>query len=856
MSRRASRPAPDRKVAYRALWPGVVGTSAAANRDTTSPSNRKAGGDGMGNLWRDVRYAARMLRKNGAFTAAAVVVLALGIGANTAIFSVVYSVLLKPLPYRDPDRLVVVLHQGQFPVSPADFVDYRAQTDSFTTLGAAQGWGGILADADRSEQVPGLQVTPDVMTMLAVEPILGRLFTPDEETPTSDSRVLLLSYTLWQRRFAADPQVVGRTVRVSDRAYTIVGVMPPQFQFAPFWITQAEMWTPLVLADRDRLHDRQGRSLRVFGRLKPGVSLAQAQAQVDTVAGRLAAAYPDSNAKLTISVVPLHEKVVGSVRRTLMLLLVTVGLVLVIACADIANLLLTRAVGRKREIAIRLAIGASRAGLVRQLAVESVLLAACGGVAGLLLARGGLTVLGAMLPQASLPRQGEVGIDAAVFTFALLLSLIAGLVSGLVPALQASRVELTETLKEGGRSSTEGRARRRTQNALIVVQVSVALVLLVCAGLMIKTLRQLNGVDAGFNPQHLLTLDIAAPATYDAAAARVALFKRVQDDLATVPGVQSVGAINHLPIGGDIWTIGYNVPGRPAPPPGQGYGTVYRVIRTGYFQAMGMTLLRGRDITEHDTEQAPPSVIINETLAKHQWPGADPVGQHLTLNSVVNTTPIELTVIGVVRNARQSDWTSDPNDEIYLPYLQRPAAFGLNTLTFVVRTAADPDTMGRTIGERVSAIDRGIPRSRVTTMEQVIADQLWRSRLSALLLAVFAAIALVLAAVGIYGVISYAVRQRTAEIGVRMALGATRRDVLALVMRESLMPVAAGIALGTTAALLATRLVATLLYHVTATDPLTFAAVVACLGGTGILATAIPAWRAMNADPLTALRRD
>ncbi len=834
-------------------------------------------------MWRDVRYAARILRKNRAFTAAAVIVLALGIGANTAIFSVVHSVLLKPLPYRDPGRLVVALHQGQFPVSPADFLDYRVQTgapdavrrvgvetQAFETLGAAQAWGGIIADADSSERVPGLQVTPDVMKTLGVAPILGRLFAPEEESPTTDSRVLLLSHKLWQRRFAGDPQIVGQIVHVGDQAFTIVGVMPPQFQFAPFWQTQAEMWTPLVLADRDRLHDRTGRSLRLFGRLKPGVSLPPAQAQMDTVAARLAAAYPDSNTGLTISVVPLHEKVVGSIRRTLLLLLVTVGFVLVIACADIANLLLTRAVGRKREIAVRLAMGASRGGLVRQLAIESVLVAACGGVAGLALARGGLNVMLAMLPQARLPRQGEAGIDAAVFAFALVLSLAAGVISGLVPALQASRVDPTESLKEGGRSrgpqraffarwggsATDGRARRRTQNTLIVVQVSVALVLLVCAGLMIKTLQQLANVDAGFTPQRLLTIDVSAPASYATAAARSSLFTRVQDELSTIPGVLSVGAINHLPIGGDIWTLDYSIPGRPAPPPGQGYGAAYRVTRTGYFQTMRITLTRGRDFTDRDAEQAPPVVIINERLARHQWPGADPIGQHLTMGAGAGTAPVELTVVGVVRNVVQYDWTSEPSDEVYLPYLQRPEAFGLTTLSFVVRTATDPDALSRTVHERIASVDRGIPLSRVEPMEQVIADQLWRSRLSALLLGVFAAIALLLAAVGIYGVISYAVRQRTQEIGVRMALGATRRDVLALVMRQSLSPVGIGIVFGTTGALLATRLVVTLLYHVTATDPGTFVTVVGCLAVTGIVATGIPACRAMNADPLASLRSE
>jgi len=794
----------------------------------------------------------RVLVKSPGFAFAAILVLALGIGANTAIFSVVYSVLLKPLPYRDPGRLVVALHEGRYPVSPADFLDYQSQVHAFEHLAAAQAWSGSLAGADKAEEIPGLQVSANLFTTLGVQPLLGRTFVAGEDQPGAP-RVLVISHRLWQRQFGGSASVVGQTIQLSDRDYTIVGVMPPQFQFAPFWQTQAEMWTPLVLGDR--VTDRGGRSLRLFARLRPGVSLAHAQAQMDTVARRLAAAYPKTNTNLGIEVVPLHEKVVGAVRPTLLLLLATVVFVLAIACADITNLFLTRAVTRRKEIAVRLAIGASRMRIVRQLAGESLGLALLGGAGGLLLARLGLKLLGRMLPAAGLPRQQEVTIDAAVFGFALLASLVVGLVSGLAPALQASRVDLNESLKEGGRHTTSG-GGRRTRTALVIAQVSLALVLLVCAGLMIRTLRNLNLVDGGFNPRNLLTFEMHAPAAkYDTAAKRLALFQQVQDKLAALPGVQSASAINHLPIGGDVWTLGYGVVGRPAPPPGQEFGAVYRVIRTGYFETMQIPLLRGRDFTARDDGRSPAVVIVNQAMAQQQWPRADPVGKQI-LFRWPDEEAVRMTIVGVVKNVRQSDWTGAPDHEVYLPYLQRPGAFGLTALAFVVRTTAAPESLAKSCEAAMRGIDRSIPVSQVESMQRVIADKLWRSRVSAMLLGVFAAIALALAAVGIYGVISCGVRQRTREIGIRVALGGTQADILRLVMIASLKPVAAGVALGLCAALAASRLVAALLYRVAATDITTYLCVTLALILTGILATCVPAWRAIKADPLLALRHE
>jgi putative ABC transport system permease protein len=794
----------------------------------------------------------RVSIKSPGFAFATILVLALGIGANTAIFSVVYSVLLKPLPYRDPGRLVVALHEGRYPVSPADFLDYRAQVHAFDRLAAAQAWSGSLAGADKTEEIPGLQVSANMFTTLGVAPLLGRTFSSGEDRPGAPS-VLVIGYGLWQRQFGGNPDVVGRTIQLTDRDYTIVGVMPRQFQFAPFWQTHAEMWTPLVLGDR--VTDRAGSSLRLFARLRPGVSVAQAQAQMDTVARRLAAAYPKTNAGLSIEVVPLHEKVVGAIRPTLLLLLATAVFVLVIACADIANLFLTRAVTRRKEIAVRLAIGASRWRIVRQLAGESLGLALLGGAGGLLLARMSLGLLNAMLPAASLPRQGEVTIDAAVFGFTLLTSLVVGLVSGIVPAIQASRVDLNESLKAGGRHSTAG-GGRRTRAALVIAQVSLALVLLVCAGLMIRTLRNLNVVDAGFNPRNLLALQVHAPAAaYDTAAKRLALFQRVQEKLETLPGVRSASAINHLPIGGDIWALGYDVVGRPAQPPGQEFGAVYRVIRAGYFETMQIPLLRGRAFTARDDDRSPAVVIVNEAMARQQWPGEDAVDRQIVLREP-NEPAVRMTIVGVVKNVRQSDWTGAPDHEMYLPYLQRPNAFGLTALTYVVRTAGEPEMLAKSCEAAVRGIDRSIPLSQVESMQRVIADKLWRSRVSAVLLGIFAAIALALAAVGIYGVISYGVRDRTREIGIRVALGGTRTDILRLVMTTSLRPVSIGVALGLCVAIAASRLINALLYQVTATDTATYVWVVVVLTVTGILATCVPAWRAIKADPLIALRHE
>ncbi|HVW87050.1 MAG TPA: ABC transporter permease [Bryobacteraceae bacterium] len=797
---------------------------------------------------RDFRFALQILRRSPGFAMAAVCVMALGIGANTAVFSAVYAVLLKPLGYRDPSRLVVTLHDGRFPVSPADFLDYRKQSTAFEAIGAAQSGSGSLPAGNHSEIVPGLRITANIIPLLGVQPILGRSFSAAEEK----DNVVLISYGLWQRKFGADPGIAGRTILLDGKPTVVTGVMPADFQFAPFWVTNAEMWRPFDVARR--AEDRSGRSLRVFARLRPGVSIEQAQTQMSTIAARLATAHPDTNAGLGISVVSLTEKVVGPIRPTLLLLLGTAGFVLIIACADIANLLLARAAGRRKEIATRIALGATRFQLVRQLSVESLLLSAMGGVLGVALARYGLELLRAALPEAGIPRQTEIALDGAVLLFALGVSVVSGLIAGVIPALQASRVDVNETLKEGGRSVSDSRGMRRTQRVLVTAQVALALVLLMCAGLLLRSLRNLNSVNAGFNPHRLVTFEMNPPAeTWGDSARREALFQKTALSLAGIPGVESVSAINHIPIGGDVWTYNYEVVGRPVPLPGHEFGAVYRVIRPNYFATMQTPLARGRDITPHDDEHAPPVVIINEALARRQWPSGDPIGQRIRLPER-NAKPVELTIIGVAKDVRQSDWTGPAAEEMYFPYAQRLTALGSNAQTFVIRTRNSPDAVAASIERNDIGIDADVPISPLRTMDQIISDKLWRSRVSTMLLSGFAAIALLLAAAGIYSVISYTVRRRTHELGIRMALGASRGSVLRMVYRESFGPVLAGIGMGAAGSFAAVQSLRSLLYNVGPADPVTFVLVVICLITACAAAISWPAWRAVRFDPLRALR--
>ena len=764
--------------------------------------------------------------------------LALGIGANTAIFSVVNGVMLRPLPYGDPGRLVVILHGGVDPVSPDDYLDWRRQSSAFKDMGAAQVWSATLTGKGNAEELPGMQVSANMFSVLGVAPIRGRTFQGGEDQP-AHSRVAVLSYQLWQRRFGGDPNLVGHEINLNGERYTVTGVMPESFRFAPFWATNVEVWTPLLLDKR--LNDRGGRSLRIFARLRDGVALKQAQAEIDVICKRLAEQYPMTNKGMTAEVVPLQEKVIANIRPTLLVLLGTVGFVLLIACSNVANLMLVRASGKRKETAVRLALGSSRWRIIRQSIAESLTLSMAGALVAGFLASWGIKGLIASLPAGSLPRLEEVAVDKTVLAFTVLIALATGIACGLIPAFRAFRTDLNEALSSSGRGFTQGRSDQRSRSVLIVSEVALALMLLVGAGLLLRTFARLQAVDPGFDPHRVLTLEVAAGGkAYPTTAARIRFFEQLRPRLEALPGVQSVSLINHLPISGDVWHLGVTVFGRPAPPPGEQPTAAFRVVQPGYFSTMKIAFERGRDFTSHDDAGATPVTIVNQELARHHWPNEDPIGQRIRLG------PKWMTVVGVVKNVKESDWIASPDDEIYLPHAQDDTPFSY--MTVVMRTQGDPLALSSAVEGQVRALDKGVPIAHVQSMQQVIADKLWRGRLAMTLLSLFAAVAVALASLGIYGAISYSVSQRAGEFGIRMALGARSQDVIGMILRQGMAVVGIGIAIGLFGAWMLTRTLASLLYGVTATDPLTFAAVPVLLIIVGAIACAIPALRAAKLD--------
>jgi predicted permease len=805
-------------------------------------------------LFRDVRYSLRVLVKEPAFALLAILTLALGIGAATAIFTVVDSVLLRPLPYKDSDRLVVALRgpEASSPVSPADYLDFREQSRSFEGLGAAQAWGATLGGGDRPERVAGLQMSANLFDVLGVPALLGRTFADAEDQPGHE-RVVVLGHGLWQRRFGGDQGIVGRTLSLDGQPFTIVGVMPATFRFAPFWQTRAEMWVPLPLSARRT--DRDGRSLRLFGRLRSGVTVAQANQEMTAIAARLEREYPATNTGVSITVRPLLDKVVSGVRGTLLALMSMVTFVLLIACANVASAMLARASGRQQEVAIRLALGASPGRVVRQLLTESLLLATSGAALGFVFAVWGVSWLLALLPPGSLPRQQDVGFDLRVFAAATIATLIAAVATGLVPALQIVRPNLASAFQGGLRGATEGVQRKWLRSTLVGAEVALALVLLVGAGLMGRTLVALNAVDPGFRIDHLALADVSLAGTPHAdPAARYPMYERIRERLSALPGVRSVAAINHLPLAGDVWTLGYTIEGRPRPPVGQGWSAVYRVVDPGYFDAAGIPVLEGRDFSMADRSGSMPVAMVNKAMAEHRWPGKSPIGQRLRLPGPSNfQAPI--TIIGVVGRPRQGDWTSAPADEVYVALAQRSTEFGLAGVTFLLRTAGEPGAIAASVPAAVAALDRGVPVSRVTTMEEVVADAMWRQRLTAQLTALFAFVALVLAAIGIYAAVGYAVARRTREFGVRVALGGTPRQLQRLAVSEGLRPVLVGAATGVPFAFAASRFGERLLFGVPAADPLSFIASVFSVLVVAAIAAWVPGWRASRQDAMTALRQ-
>ncbi len=806
-------------------------------------------------LAKDLRQGVRSLLRTPGFTATAVLALALGIGASTAIFSVVEAVLLRPLPYRDPGRLVVVMHHGDNPVAPANFLDWRRQATAYERMGAADFWVPNLTDGDFPESVQAVRLTSDVLVLLGVRPRLGRLFRADEENPGRD-HTAVLSDALWRRRFASDPAVLGRSIHLNGEAYTVVGVMPPGFEFPPFWATGTELWAPLAL--NERAASRDGQSLRLFARLKPGVPLPGARAEMASITARLERQYPGSNRDVTVT--PLDELVVGKVRPALLVLLAAVACVLLIACANVAHMLLARATTRQKEIALRGALGAGRARILRHLLTESLILGAAGGAAGLLLAAGGIRALLALGPQ-HLPRLDTIGLDLQVLAVTLGLSLSTGVAFGLAPALQASRRDPARALSEGERGSTEGAGRSRLRGVLVGSEVALALVLLIGAGLMIRSFLALQRIDPGFDSRGVLTMMVSVAGSPESAPGkRAAFYQEMTHRVEALPGVVSASAINHLPLAGDLWGWSFTIAGRPTPAPGESPDAAYRVVLPGYFRTMGIPLVQGRDLAATDRLDAPGVVVINRWMADRYWPGQNPLGQRITFQNG-QPNPTWLTVVGVAKNTVRDEWIAKPWAETYLPFLQTPTYLERTStnyayLTLVVRASGDPAGLAPSVRSAIRSIDRSVTISAVQTMDRVVEEATARPRFYLLLLATFAAIALALAAVGIFGVMSYAVSRRTHEIGIRLALGAQASDVHRLVIGQGMATALSGAAAGLAAALLLTRLMGSLLYGVGTTDPATFVLVSLVLTAVALLASWVPARRATRIHPLEAIRHD
>jgi len=806
--------------------------------------------------FKDLGYGARSLRRTPGFTALAAVTLALGIGANTAIFSVVNAVLLRPLPYKDPGRLVTLLHGGTDPVAVANYLDWRDQSRSFEAMGAADYWTPNLTGGDPPEHLWGLQVTQNLMPMLGVQPMLGRLFRPGEDQPGSEHEVIL-SHRLWQRRFDSDAGVLGKPVILNGEAYTVVGVMPPEFQFAPFWATHAELWVPDAFGDR--VHNREGQSLRVFARLKAGVTLAQARAEIGAITGGLERQYPGTNR--SVRVTPLRENVVGDVETPLLILLGSVGFVLLIACANVAHMLLARTSDREKEIAVRCALGAGRSRVIAQFLTEDVLLAGLGAFGGLALAAGGTRAL-VMLAAGFVPRIQSVAIDAKVVLFLLGITLLTILIFGLAPAARATAGDLTGGLNQGGRGGGGGVRRSRLRGFLVASEFALAFILLIGAGLMIRSFVALESVDPGFDPHHVLSMVVSVAGSREAEAGRRPTFYRqLLERLGAMPGVVSAGSINHLPLAGDMWDWPFTIEGRPKSGPGESPSAIYRIVTPGYLETMRLPVLRGRAITSSDDERAPGVVLINEHAARRYWPGEDPLGKRIAFDRDSQGGLTWLTVIGVVKDAVQGDWAAQPESECYLAALQHHAflkdpAANWAYLTLVVRTSGDPAEFAPAVKRTVWSFDSNLPISEVFTMDRVVADANAQPRFEMLLLGVFAAVALVLAAIGIYGVMNYAVVRRTHEIGIRVSLGAARTEVLRLVVRQGMLQVLTGSAAGVGGALLLSRLMAGILYGVRPTDPVTFGAVAIVLGVAAFLAVYVPARRATRIEPMVALRHE
>jgi putative ABC transport system permease protein len=808
----------------------------------------------MTSLLQDLRYGLRVLLKSPGFTLVAILALAIGIGANTAIFSVVNTLLLQPLPYRDANRLAIVWEHNLVRdrksnvVGPSNFVHWREMNRTFEDLAAASPTFNLTLTGGRDpEEVATQLVSVEFFSVLGVQPRLGRAFTPDENRP--NAQVAVVSDRFWRRRFNADPALLNHTIQLNGQPSTVIGIAPPGFSVLDKTV---DVWVPLPFTAEARTPG--GRSLQVVGRLKQGVTFEHAQQDMTRVGADLTAMFPAFNTGWTVRVVPIREELTGKVRPALLVLAGAVAFVLLIACANVANLLLARATARQRELAVRAALGAGRGRLVRQLLAESLLLSAAGGACGLALGWWSIAFLrNVAAERLPIQRLEMVAIDGPVLAFTAAAALVSGICFGIIPALTGAGANLHESLREGGRTGSGARGNR-TRAAFVVLEVALALVLLVGAGLLVRSFVRLLDVDPGFDPSHTLTMRVSLPrARYGGEGQQAQFFDRFFREIDALPGVKAAGAVSWLPMAGLGAATSMEIVGQPKPPRGQEPVTDVRVMTHRYLEAMGVPLLKGRLFNETDAADTTGRIVINETMARKHWPGEDPIGKRVRINW--GSPAVEDEIIGVVGDVKHYGLdtpASAVRPMIYWPYARYP----YGTMTVAIKTAGDPTSLVNTLGGVLRRLDPDLALAGVRTMEDVVSSSVAERRLTMLLLTILAGAALVLAAVGIYGVIAYSVTQRTQEIGIRMALGAQRADVLRMVVRQALLMVAAGIAAGAAGALLLTRLMEGLLFDVTPTDPVTFALVSTVLIGVAVVASGVPGLRATRVDPVIALRAE
>jgi putative ABC transport system permease protein len=805
----------------------------------------------------DLKYAFRMLIKAPVFAAIAIVTLALGIGANSAIFSVIDTVMLRPLPFKNPDQIVDIW--GRYPDdngkvrgnvrSFPDYADLRDQSQNFAAMAAYSRTGGTLSLTEDAKALEGLAITPEVFDVLGVQPMLGRGFTKEDAKNDAD-RVVVLTYPLWKSAFGSDPKIIGQKITLSARPHTVIGVMPPGWKF-PVEDEQIDYAMPLEYIGQQFLTNRGSHFLTVVARLKPGVAVKTAEAETTAIASRLSKQYPDTNMNFTgTAVAKLHSDVVGNVRPALLVLLGAVALVLLIACANVANLLLARAASRSREIAIRTALGASRALVVRQLLCESLLLALLGGVAGLLLAWWGVDLLSAAGPQ-GLPHLGQIKVNTTVCAFTFGLAIASTLLFGLIPALQVSRPAVNEALQQGAKGSTGGLHTNRLRAFLVVSQISLSLLLLAGAGLLIKSFLNLRATNPGFDPIRVLTMSITLPRIrYPETDQQIRTYDLILEKLAAIPGVEAAGGVNPIPLGDNQRSQSFMPSGAAPLPRGNHPGASYVLVRPDYFKTMKIPIRQGREFTRADTKDSSLVIMINEAFALKHFPGRNPIGQQVLVDQPENKFDVR-EVVGVVADTRHDSLAEPQGPEMYIPFSQDPT----RSLDIVLRVSSTNLVgLNGDVKRVVRDVDKDLYVPTLQPMTAFVATHLAQPKFNMMLLAVFAGVAMVLAAIGIYGVIAYSVAQRTREIGIRMALGAQKTQMLGMVLRQSMTLVIIGIVIGFLVALGGTRVMATMLYGVGANDISIYAAVIALLGGAALLASYVPARRAMKVDPMVALR--